>query len=140
MRAWKPSCACAYRSSHWLRTAQTISQPMPDSSSTIASSVITVASTEGTPRRRIQRMTGAKAHARISAITRGIVTRVSCRMVKMMAATTVTTTMIWMARMPSLPNPSAQRLHGALVAFSSTSCDSRRIVCGSFRNSPMMRG
>ncbi len=72
-----------------------------------------VASTEGTPRARIQVMTGAKADARMSAITTGIVTSVSCWMPQMMPAATATTTMIWIERMPSRPKPSAHRLHGA---------------------------
>jgi len=117
-----------------------MSQPIAESSSTIARSVITVASTDGMPRRRMKRITGANAHARISAITNGIVTRVSDWIAKKIPAATATTTMIWTARIPSLPKPSAHRLHGALVALSSTSCDSRRIVCGSRRNSPMVRG
>ncbi len=90
----------------------------------MANSVVTVARTDGTPRRRIQLITGLNAHARISAITSGMVTSVSDWIAKKIAASTTTTTMIWMARMPSLPKPSAHRLHGARLAFSSTSCDS----------------
>ena len=86
------------------------------------------------PRRRIQIITGWNAHASISAITSGIVTSGSCWMPQMMPAATATTRMICSARTPSLPNPSAHRLHGALVAFSSRSCDTSCTFCGSFRN------
>ena len=135
-----PSTACAYSSSHWSRTAQTMSQPTPVSSSAIASSARSVATSDGTPRRRIHPITGANAHARISAMTSGIVTRVSCWIANTMPATTTTTTMIWIARMPSLPKPSAHRLHGARVALGSTSCVSTTTRWGSLRNSPMRRG
>ena len=87
--------------------------------STIASSASRVATTEGTPRARSHPITGENAHAMMSASISGMTTTVSCRMPQITAATTITTTMIWMARVASIPNPSVQSRQGARLVCSS---------------------
>jgi hypothetical protein len=103
-----PSDACATRSSSCDRTALTMSHPTALSTATIASSAMAVASALGTPLRRIQRIAGAKADARMSAIVTGIITSVSWVIAKTRPATATTTMMPCSALVANRPKLSPQ--------------------------------